>query len=217
MTTAYRIVLVDDHVIVRQGLRKIVDAAAGVEVVGEADDGLQLLALLNHVTPDLVVLDIAMPHLRGIEAIHEIKSIQPMLKILILTMHREIELLTAAISAGASGYLLKEDADTELFVAIKKIRQGGTYVSPKLSDHVATDWMQTLRGERSLQPDGEPLTIREREVLKLIAEGYSNKETADLLSISPRTVEHHRAHIMAKLNIRRSADLVKYAISKRYL
>jgi len=213
----YRIVLADDHVIVRQGLRRIIEQAAGLEVVGEADDGLELLALLQRITPDLVVLDIAMPHLRGIEAIHEIKAVQPELKVLMLTMHREMELLTAAMSAGADGYLLKEDADAQLFVALKKIRRGGTYVSPKLSDELTADWMRTVRGERRWEPNGDHLTNREREVLKLIAEGYSAREVADLLFISPRTVDHHRSNMMAKLKLKRSVDLVRYALSKEYL
>jgi DNA-binding NarL/FixJ family response regulator len=217
MQAPYRIVLADDHVVVRQGIRRVIEGTAGLEVVGEACDGLELLELLKQLSPDLVVLDISMPRLRGIEAIHEINANHPRPKVLVLTMHREMELLVAAVSAGASGYLLKEDADTELFCAIDKIRRGGTYVSPKLSDDMTAAWARTLRSDGSPEAAREPLTVREREVLKLTAEGQSSKEVADLLHVSHRTVEHHRANIMAKLNLRRTPELVKYAIVNRYL
>ena len=215
--TPYRIVLADDHVLVRQGLRKIIDGVADLEVIGEAGDGLELLELLKRLTPDLVVLDISMPHLRGIEAIPKVKEIHPHLKVLMLTMHKDMELLSMSVSAGASGYMLKEDADTQLFSAIERIRQGRTYVSPKLSDELTADWAQTFHRDPSPAPQGERLTIREREVLKLIAEGKSCKEIADLLFISRRTVEHHRANLMAKLNLKGTAYLVKYALSRGYL
>ncbi|HSB69956.1 MAG TPA: response regulator transcription factor [Candidatus Methylomirabilis sp.] len=215
--TPYRIVLADDHVLLRQGLRRIIEGVGDLEVVGEASDGLELLGLLKQLTPQLVVLDISMPHLRGIEAIHEIKVIHPQIKVLMLTMHREMPLLNAAISAGADGYLLKEDADAQLFSAIEKIRQGRTYVSPKLSDELTDDWTQTCRRDRSPAWEAERLTVREREVLKLIAEGKSSKEIADMLCISHRTVEHHRAKIMAKQSLKNTAELVKYAMSSGYI
>jgi DNA-binding NarL/FixJ family response regulator len=213
----YGIILADDHVLVRKGLRKIIEEADDLAVIGEANDGLELLGLVKRLTPHLVILDISMPHLRGIEAIHEIKTIHPPLKVLILTMHKEKELLIAAIAAGASGYVLKEAADTQLFSAIEKIRQGGIYVCPKMSDEVTADWTQTRRGGRCPSAEGELLTVREREVLKLTAEGKSSKQIGELLCISCRTVEHHRASIMATLKLKRTADLVRYAISRKYL
>lgn len=215
--TAYRVVLADDHILVRQGLKALVDGVSDLKVVGEADDGLALLDLLGKVTSDLVVLDISMPHLRGIEAIREVKAIQPHLKVLILTMHKEMDLLTAAIAAGANGYVLKEDADEQLFHAIEEIRGGRMYISPKLSGPLMADWAGTVRGDRSPATEKDRLTVREREILKLTAEGKSSKEIADLLGISHRTVEHHRANLMAKLDLKRMADLVKYAISNGYL
>ena len=215
--TPYRIVLADDHVLVRQGLKRILEGMAGLEVVGEAKDGLDLLDLLSRVTPQMVILDIFMPNLRGIEAIHEIKKIHPDVKVLILTMHKDKEYLYLALSAGAKGYLLKEDADKELFAAIEKVRQGKTYISPYFSEEVVDDLVQIGRGDGKAIFEIDPLTSREREVLKLIAEGKSSKEIATLLFISVSTVNNHRASIMEKLNLNKATDLVKYAIRKGYV
>ncbi|OGP73307.1 MAG: DNA-binding response regulator [Deltaproteobacteria bacterium RBG_16_49_23] len=212
----YRIILADDHVILRQGLKRIIEERTGLEVIGEAGCGLELLKILQEVNPNMVILDISMPNLRGIEAINEIKSNHPGTKILILTMHKEKDYLYQAISAGAEGYLLKEDADKELFSAIDTIRRGRTYISPFLSEEPMQDWIQLARGKKELSST-DSLTLREREILKLIAEGKSSKEIADLLYISARTVERHRANLMNKLNLRKTADLVKYAMQKGYL
>jgi DNA-binding NarL/FixJ family response regulator len=213
----YRIVLADDHVLVRQGLRRILEGMHDLEVTGEANDGLELLSLLKHLTPDLVILDIFMPNLRGIEAIHEIKKIHPEAKVLILTMHKDKEYLYLSLSAGAKGYLLKEDADKELFSAIEKIRQGKTYISPFFSEEVVDDLVQIGRGDARMIFEADSLTPREREVLKLIAEGKSSKEIANALFISVFTVNNHRASIMEKLKLNKSVDLVKYAIRKGYI
>jgi len=212
--SSYRITLVDDHVLLRQGLRRIIEEFSGLEVVGEAGDGMELLRLLNRTVPDLVILDISMPKLRGIEAVSEIKSRHPGVKVLILTMHRDKEYLYQAVSSGADGYLLKDDADTELFSAIRKIGEGGFYISPSLTKELAECRQQAGGGGTGAQ---ECLTTREREVLKLIAEGRSSKEVADLLFISARTVDHHRANIMLKLNLRKTADLIKYAYIRGYV
>ena len=214
--SSYRIMLVDDHVLLRQGLRRIVEESSGLEVVGEAGDGMELLRLLNRTVPDLVILDISMPNLRGIEAVSEIKSRHSCVKVLILTMHRDKEYLYQAVSSGADGYLLKDDADTELFSAIRKIREGEFYVAPSLSNELKEYRKQAVRGVAGPFVPQECLTTREREVLKLIAEGRSSREIGDLLCISARTVDHHRANIMSKLNLRKTADLVKYAIHKGY-
>ncbi len=211
----YRIVLADDHAMFRQGIKNILESVDDLEVIGEAGNGFELLGLLRQVTPDMVILDISMPKLRGIEATREIKMISSKIKVLILTMHNDKEYVYSAMSAGAEGYLLKEDADTELFAAIEKLRNKGHYLSPLLSSDVAFELLQAShKGESPTKSD--PLTTREREVLKLIAEGTANKEIADLLYISIRTVENHRANIMRKLNIRQTANLVKYAIRKGY-
>jgi DNA-binding NarL/FixJ family response regulator len=165
----------------------------------------------------MVVLDISMPKLRGIEAICEIKSLHPKVKVLILTMHRDKEYLYQSLSSGADGYLLKEDADTELFSAIKKIREGAFYASPSLSKELNAYLKLEGGGDDGSSYKGECLSTREREVLKLIAEGKSSREVAEILYISIRTVDHHRANIMDKLKLRKTADLVKYAIHKGYV
>lgn len=202
--SGYRIVLADDHALIREGLRRLVEEAVDLEVVGEAGDGLELLALVETLAPDLVIVDIAMPNLRGIEAARRIKSRHPAVKVLILSMYREYQ--HQAIAAGADGYLLKEDAPRELFLAIESVRQGKSFLSTRLS-----------QGERCLPAQGEGLSVREKEVLKLIVEGMSNKEIAEDLCISVRTVESHRASILAKLKVKSAAELVRCAIQNGYL
>jgi DNA-binding NarL/FixJ family response regulator len=211
----YRIILADDHVLFRKGIMSILEKNKDFVVVGEAGDGLELLELLKNVTADMVILDISMPHLRGIEATEEIKMISKDVKILILSMHKDKEYVRSAISAGAEGYLIKEDADTELFRAIEKIRQEGRYLSPLLLEEL-TGKLFEMDKKGQLIHDDEQLTTREREVLKLIAEGLSNKDIADRLFVSVRTIEHHRAHMMRKLDIKSTASLVKYAIRKGF-
>jgi DNA-binding NarL/FixJ family response regulator len=213
----YRIVLADDHVLVRQGLKRILEEMADLEVVGEASDGLELLNLLNRLVTDMVILDIFMPNLRGIEALHEIKMIHPEINVLILTMNKDKEYLYLALSAGAKGYLLKEDADKELFSAVERVRQDKTYISPYFSEDVIDDLVQIGKGGAKGIFEIDPLTPREREVLKLIAEGKSSKEIATVLFISVFTVNNHRASIMEKLHLNKATDLVKYAIRKGYV
>jgi RNA polymerase sigma factor (sigma-70 family) len=189
----------------------------GLEVIGEAGDGLELLKLLRKMTPHMVIVDISMPNLRGLEAVREIRKQYPDLKVLVLTMHKDRSYLQQAISAGAEGYLLKEDADPDLFSAIEGIRQGKIYVSPHLTQDMIQDWAQIQRGNISSTLHPELLTPREKEVLKLIAEGRSTKEIGELLAISERTVERHRSNIMDKLQVRKTADLVRYAIQEGYI
>ncbi len=210
----YGVVLADDHGLFRAGVRRLLEDMGGVEVVGEAADGLALLELLKTTTPDLVLLDISMPKLRGLEAIREIKKLCPQTQVLMLTMHKEEEYLSQALAAGASGYLLKQEADPELIKAVERLRAGRTYLSPQIGEMVP----DLLR--RQQEPGGgvkEVLSHREREILKLLAEGKTSKEIAALLYISLRTVQNHRANIMRKLNVHRTADLVKYALNKGYL
>lgn len=210
--TTYRVILADDHALFRSGVKRILEEVPGVKVVGEAADGMQLLALLKEMTPDLVILDISMPKLRGLEAIQEIKASYPQVQVLILTMHKDAEYLSYALGAGAAGFLLKQDADPELMEAIATIRRGKTYLSPAISE-VVPDLL------RRQKPNGTPrevLTHREREILKLLVDGKSSKEIGELLFISLRTVQNHRANIMKKLKVRRITDLIKYAVQKGY-
>ena len=211
-----KLILADDHLMFRQGIKKILEEIDDIAVIGEARDGLELLSLVKKMLPDMVILDISMPNIRGIEATREIKMIDASIKVLILTMHKSREYLFHAISAGADGYLLKEDADSELFSAIEKIRRGRAYISPILNADLADNFIQMCRGDHHTL-SVEKLTSREREVLKLIAEGQTNKKIGDLLFISIRTVENHRANIMRKLRFKNSSDIVKYAIRKKYI
>jgi DNA-binding NarL/FixJ family response regulator len=218
MDSPFKILLADDHVMFRRGVRRIIQGLDNVEVVGEASDGLELLRLLKDLDPSLVIMDISMPNLRGLEATREIKCVDPRVKVLILTMHKDREYLYHALTAGAEGYLLKEDADGELISAIETLRKGGTFISSLLSAQMADIFVDKFRpGGESLSAPEEPLTVREREIIKLIAEGKSSKEIGQLLFISSRTVQHHRANIMRKLNLKKTADLVMYAIQKGYV
>jgi len=216
MGHGYRVILADDHVLVRHGLKLILEENSDLEIAAEVGDGLELLNVLQKINPDLIILDVSMPNLRGIEAIPEIRRVRPNTKVLMLTMHKEEDYLYQAISAGANGYLLKEDAEKELFSAIEHIKNGKIYISPGLADQSMQNWARMRRGEDDSQ-HVESLTVREREILKLIAEGKSNKEIGDLLFISVRTVERHRANMMSKLNIRKTAELVQYALRKHYI
>ena len=210
----YRIVLADDHALLRQGVKKIIEDAGDMTVVGEAADGLQLLDLLKKETTDLVILDISMPNLRGIEAASEIKQSHPTVEVLILSMHKRKEYLYHSLSAGAKGYLLKDDTDTELLAAIETIRQGGVYLSSLLSEELTSDFVKVCSGAVTLPQ--ENLTVRERQILKLVAEGKTSEEIASLLFISSRTVQNHRANLMKKLNLNGTVDLVRYAIRRGY-
>lgn len=213
---SYRVVLADDHAMLRQGIKKIiVESQRDVVVVGEAGDGLELLEVLKRTAPDMVILDISMPGLRGIEATREIKRMYPKIKVLILSMHKSIDFLKHSLSAGARGYLLKEDTDSELFSAIETLRRGKTYLSPLLTEAFASEFARAGPGpEHGL---GDALTTREREILKLVAEGKSTKAIARALYISANTVKNHRASIMKKLGLNNVAELTKYALQHGYV
>ena len=212
-----RILLADDHGIVRKGLRFLLERQPDMEVVGEAEDGRAAVRLAEELDPNIVIMDIAMPLLNGIDATAQIVKRNNKIGVIVLSMHSDEGYLVRVLTAGAKGYLLKEDADRDLFFAIEKIRQGKTYVSPNLTEELLDDLVQIGKGEGRPSFEIDPLTTREREVVKLIAEGRSSKEIADLLFISARTVDNHRANIMEKLNLKKAADLVKYAIQKGYI
>ena len=211
---AYRIILADDHVMMREGIKNMIDAVPGLAVTGEAGNGLQLLKMLKKSLPDMVILDISMPGLRGIEAAREIHTLYPDVHVLMLSMHKSEEFLSMALAAGAKGYLLKEDSGDELLQAIDQIRKGETYLSRKLASAFPSAILSICQGTHKAVPD--PLTSRERQVLQMIAEGNTDRQISDLLCISVRTVHRHHANIRSKLNLKRTADLVKYAIAQGY-
>jgi DNA-binding NarL/FixJ family response regulator len=211
--TTYKIVLADDHVLFREGIKRIIEGLPGVQIVGEVGDGLALLELLKKSVPDLIILDISMPNLQGIEAAHKIKNLYPQVKILILTMHKSKEHLHRAISVGADGYLLKENAYADLISAIEVIHEGNTYISNLVYGHMV-DFFRKQRRDWVQRP--KVLSARERKVLVLISEGNSRKEIAEKLGITVSTVQNHRDNIKKKLNIKNTAELIKYAIEEGY-
>lgn len=210
----YTIVLADDHAMLREGLKNIINETKEMAVIGEASDGLMLLKVLKHITPDMVILDVAMPKLRGIEAAHEIHEQFPEMAILFLSMHKSREYLHLALSTGARGYVVKEDSGRELIHAIRAIRRGGSYISPMMMKEFSDDPLSLLGSRNPLPRD--PLTPRERQILQLIADGKTSREIAELLFISIHTVHNHRKNIKHKLSIRKNTDLVKYAMMHGY-
>ncbi|MGD8846518.1 MAG: response regulator transcription factor [Desulfobacteraceae bacterium] len=210
----YTIILADDHALMREGICNIIEAVPGLKVIGEAGNGNQLLKLIKKTIPDMVIMDIAMPGLGGIDATREIKEHYPEVSILMLSMYKGQGFITMALEAGASGYLLKEDTGNELLLAIARLRAGRTFLSTTLVNTHSEDIIAICRGNHTLRPD--PLTSREREVLKLIADGHTDRRIGELLFISLRTVQRHRFNIRTKLNLKHTAELVKYAIARGY-
>lgn len=211
----YTILLADDHVLIRHGIKNIIKLNEELEVMGEVSDGQELMDRLQKKTPDLVILDISMPRLSGIEATSQIKRKYPLVKILILTMHKNKQYFYHSMSGGADGYLMKDDSDEELLVAIQKMQDGKTYISPMLADDFAADVITAHRNHAASPFLG--LTKRESEVLQLVVEGYTSKDVARKLSLSPRTVDHHRARLLKKFNLRNSADLVSFAVRNGFV
>jgi len=211
----YRIILADDHVLIREAIKKSIEGTPDLKVVAEADDGLQLLDLLEKAAlPDLIILDISMPNLQGIESAEKIKKLYPQVKILILTMHKSRGHISRALSAGVDGYLLKENAVNDLIFAIKAVQQGESYISSLVHNQVADIFRRQFILKKS--DPLEPLSAREIGVLALFSEGKSIKEIADSLAISYSTVNNHIYRIKKKLNIRNNVELIKYAIQRGY-
>jgi len=208
-----RVLLADDHKLIRAGLRLVVDQQPDLSVVGEADDGRQAVELAKSLKPDVVVMDIGMPNLNGIEAARQIREIRPDAAVVMLSMHSDEGYVLRALGAGARAYLLKDSATTDLVQAIHAVVEGKSFFSPAVSKVLLQDYMRKLR--RSGAEDSyDLLSPREREVLQLVAEGKSNKEVASLLNLSVYTVETHRAKIMQKLNLKGVPELILYAVRK---
>ena len=206
-----RVLLAEDHTIVRQGISALLRSEPDIEVVGEASDGLEALELAKKLIPDVVLMDIAMRNLNGLEATRKIKKLFPHMKVLVLTMYDNEEWIFQILKVGASGYLIKDSAMTELTSAIRAVYQGDSYLSPSISKKVIDEYIRKAEmGEKSGLED--LLSGREREILQLIAEGNSIPQIASLFCISKKTVEAHKTHIMEKLNIRDKVGLIKYAI-----
>jgi two-component system response regulator NreC len=204
-----RVLVVDDHAVVRSGLRRVLDADAGIETVGEAADAERAVFEAIETRPDVVLLDVMMPGKTGIEGMPTLLQAVPGVKVLVLSMQDDPRYVREAFDAGASGYVLKEAADTEVVAAVKAVAAGESYVHPTLGAKlVAADAEERRRAER------DPLSEREREVLRLLTLGHTNQEIAKMLYISVRTAETHRAHIMQKLQLRSRAELVRYAIAE---
>jgi two-component system response regulator NreC len=208
-----RIVLGDDHTIVRQGLRKILEDQPDWHVVGEAADGREAVRQTLDLEPDVAVLDIGMPLLNGIEATRQILRRAPQLGVLILSMHSDEAFITPALKAGARGYLLKDSADTELIRGVAAVAAGKSFFSPVAAKVMLDDYLRRL-SDKGIVDRYDALSEREREIFQLIAEGRSNKEVAEMLSISVTTVETHRAHILQKLDVHNTAELVLYAVRR---
>ncbi len=208
-----RVLVADDHHIVRAGVRLMLNAQEDIEVVGEASDGQEALDLVAKLEPDVVLMDIAMPNLNGLEATRRIKESHPRVQVLALTMHDNEEYFFRLLRAGGSGYLLKKAAPTELVEAIRSVCHGGAYLFPSVARTLVDDYLHRVAsGEEQASYDG--LTDREREVLRLIAQGKTTPEIGRSLYLSPHTVQTHRDHIMEKLNLHTKAELIKYAIRK---
>jgi DNA-binding NarL/FixJ family response regulator len=208
-----RILIVEDYTILREGLRALVSVNPALEVVGEAADGLSAIRWVEKTKPDLVLMDLSMPKMNGMDAIREIKKLSPETKVLVLTVHKTEEYILATFQVGANGYVLKDATHSELSMAIKDVLNGKHYISPGISDKVLEGYLEGRKVLKT-QTSWETLTHREREILKLIAEGYKNKEIADYLCISPKTVEKHRANLMEKLDLHNVQSLTTFAIEK---
>lgn len=209
MTKPIRVLLADDHTLVRAGLRGLLEGIAGVEVVGEAEDGHEALRLAGQLRPDIALLDIGMPGLNGLDAAAQLHREHPRMRVLILSMHSAEEYVLRALRAGCAGYLLKRSAVSELEVAVRAVARGETYLSPTVSKQVVDDYVGRTGG--SADPL-EALTPRQREILQMVAEGHTSKEIAEQLRLSFKTVEAHRAQIMERLGLDDVTGLVRFAL-----
>ena len=207
--TSLRILIVDDHAVVRRGVRALLESHPGWEVSGEATTGREALDLARRLQPDIVVMDLSLPELNGLDATRQIVREWPRTEVLVLTMHHSEELARNVLQAGARGYVLKSDADHDLIAAVESLRQHKPFLTAAVTEFVLDDYVQRVDG---LEEGPVAVTPREREIIQLLAEGLSNKEAASTLGVSVKTIEAHRANIMRKLHLRSASDLVRYAI-----
>jgi len=206
----YRIIIADDHSLIRQGIKGIIAKDPTLQIIAEAGNGAELLDLLRQEPPNMVIVDITMPQMNGIEAMAHIRKSFPGISILVLTMHSSRQYFCNAIAAGAHGYLMKDDSDAELLIAIKTIRAGKSYISPQLSLEMASEMMTGMHDKGRL--DFVALSKREKQVLRLVVQGCSSKRIAKLLVLSPRTVDHYRSSLLKKYKMRNTADLVSHVV-----
>lgn len=210
MSTKKRVVIAEDHTILREGLKALLSQDPGLEIAGEARDGLEAVRVISEIVPDLALMDLSMPKMNGIDAIREVKRACPDTKVLVLTVHKTEEYVVASLKAGANGYLLKESTHQELLQAVSHVLDGKPYLSPGISHTIITGFLAGKQDE--MQTPFNSLTQREKEILKLVAEGYKNKEIAEFLYISIKTVEKHRDNIMKKLDLHSTWALTTFAI-----
>jgi DNA-binding NarL/FixJ family response regulator len=211
-----RILIADDHGIVRHGTRSLLEKIEDFEVVGEAEDGRSAVDMAERLEPNVVVMDIAMPELNGLDAAAQIVRRQPEMGLIILSMHEEEDYLIRALSAGARGYLLKDTAQVDLVQAVRSVAEKKAFFSPAIARMLADDFTRQMQ-KKGVADSYDLLTEREREILQLLAEGKSNKEAAAALSVSPYTIETHRNNLMQKLNLHNTAELVLYAVRKKII
>lgn len=211
-----RILIADDHSIVRKGLRSTLEEEPDYKVVGEAANGREAVRIAEQLVPDVAIVDIGMPQLNGIEATNQIQKLSPKTRVLILSMHSDETYILRALTAGAKGYLLKDTAENDILAAVHAVVQGKAYFSPAIAKVLLEDYVGFLR-RRGLNDSYELLTEREKEVLQLLAEGKSNKEVANVLGLGVSTVETHRMNLMQKLNLHSTAEIVLYAVRKRII
>ena len=207
------VLICDDHTILREGIRMLLNSQPDMHVVGEAMDGREAVEKARALKPDVILMDIAMPSLNGLEATKQIRREDPNARVLVLTMYESDEYVAQMLEAGATGYVLKKVAGSELVSAIHAVYQGEAFLYPSITKRLVQDYLRRIETDQE-RITSDNLTDREREILQLIAEGHTSKEIADLLTLSVRTVQNHRAHIMQKLGIHDRGDLIKYAIQK---
>jgi DNA-binding NarL/FixJ family response regulator len=212
-----KLLLADDHEIVRQGLRSMLEAQRDCAVVGEAADGRQAVAMTKELNPDIVILDIGMPSLNGLEATRQILKIRPQTKVLILTMHESDSVIREVLDAGARGYILKTDAGRDLVSAVESLRRNKTFFTSRVSQMILDGFLKGDTRPRDSESDGIRLTPRQREIVQLLAEGKSSKEVAVALDLSVKTAETHRANIMRKLDCHSVSEVVRYAIRNKII